>query len=178
MDNRQVCGGELITPRLRLTPLSKDNRSLIFALRSDPRVIMHTGISQYMKVDEADAYIQRIEQEKQDDTCFVWVINLYSTMDQVGTICFWNYSADKKSAEIGYDLLPAYWGQGYAPEAIKAVLTFGFNRYGFDSVFAYPSEANAASCRVLEKAGFQLLEKSITKNGENDYISRTYRIIK
>ena len=57
-------------------------------------------------------------------------------------------------AEIGYDLAPAFWGQGVMPEAVGAVLTFGFTTMGLHSVEAQIDPENTGSRRVLEKLGF------------------------
>ena len=141
-------------------------------------VIQHTGINQYKNIDEADAYIQKIEQEMEIFSCIMWAIYNSSTNSPIGTLCFWNFSSDKTRAEIGYDLLPKYWGQGYALEAIKAAISFGFFQCGFTCIFAYPSEKNIASCRVLEKAGFNLIEKNICEKEEENHNICTYEIIK
>ncbi|MCL2007217.1 MAG: GNAT family N-acetyltransferase [Treponema sp.] len=169
---------ELITQRLKLRLLNKNDRELIFKLRSDLNVIQHTGIKQYTNIDEADPYIKKIEQGMEDFSCLMWTINISSINSPIGTLCFWNFSSDKKRAEIGYDLLPEYWGQGYALEAIKAALPFGFLQCGFNCILAYPVEENLASCRVLEKAGFNLIEKKSCKEVNEDCIICKYKINK
>ena len=177
-NNLLYLSNELVTLRLKLRLLNKNDRDLIFKLRSDLCVIQHTGINQYTNIDEADAYIKKIEKEMEDFSCLMWSIYNLSTNSPIGTLCFWNFSIDKKRAEIGYYLLPKYWGQGYALEAIRAVIPFGFSQCGFNSIFAYPSEKNVASCRVLEKAGFKIIEKNICENEEGNYNICTYEIIK
>ena len=59
----------------------------------------------------------------------------------IGTICFWNESADRKSAELGYELHPEYQGNGYMDEAMKEVIGFAF-RSGFTSLEAYTHKDN------------------------------------
>jgi len=55
--------------------------------------------------------------------------------------------------EIGYCLSKTMWNQGYATEALRAVLSFGFDVAGFHRIEGCHSVANAASGRVMEKAG-------------------------
>ncbi len=75
----------------------------------------------------------------------------------------------RKNAELGYWLGKAYWGQGIVSKAIPQMITFAFDNYDIERLFARPYGNNPASCRVLEKAGFKLearIEKNIYKLGE------------
>jgi RimJ/RimL family protein N-acetyltransferase len=62
----------------------------------------------------------------------------------------------RKSAEIGYWLGRKYWNKGIMTEAIAAVTDHGFEIFDLFRVFAVPFESNAASIKVLEKAGYEL----------------------
>ena len=55
--------------------------------------------------------------------------------------------------EIGWRLLPEYWGQGLATEAAKATLDYGFKTWSFPRVISVAQRANRASIRVMEKIG-------------------------
>lgn len=75
----------------------------------------------------------------------------------------------KKNAELGYWLGESYWGKGIITAAIKQMLDFAFNTYDITRIYARPFGNNAASQKVLQKAGFTLearIEKNIFKNGE------------
>lgn len=56
--------------------------------------------------------------------------------------------------ELGYVLARAYWGNGYMPEAVRAVADWALGEPSVMRVSAYCDVDNAASQRVLEKAGF------------------------
>lgn len=56
--------------------------------------------------------------------------------------------------EIGWTLAEAFWGKGYASEAARAVLDFGFDTLGLPVIFAQTSDSNAASTRLMERLGF------------------------
>lgn len=58
------------------------------------------------------------------------------------------------TAEVGYWLSETYWGKGYATEALQAIALYAFERFDFVRLEARVMEGNAASSRVLEKAGF------------------------
>lgn len=63
---------------------------------------------------------------------------------------------DERSAEVGYVFHPEFGGQGYATEAVRAVLDDAFDRWGFDRVIAQTDEANRASRVLCERLGMRL----------------------
>jgi [ribosomal protein S5]-alanine N-acetyltransferase len=74
----------------------------------------------------------------------------------------------RKNIEIGYFLAEEYWGKGIITNAIKAATAYAFSRFDIVRVYAEPYADNAASRRVLEKAGFQceaVLKNYVIKNG-------------
>lgn len=82
----------------------------------------------------------------------VWFIRLYNG-EVVGDYCFKGLQPDG-SVEIGYGLLPQYWGNGYATEAIIAAVEWAIKQPGVKRIEAETDPDNAASQRVLQKAGF------------------------
>lgn len=58
-------------------------------------------------------------------------------------------------ADIGYELAPECWGQGYATEAARALVNFGFRDLGLERISSWCIADNAASARVLERLGFR-----------------------
>jgi len=74
-----------------------------------------------------------------------------------------------RTAELGYYIGEPYWGKGYATSAVKQVYRYVFAHSDIIRIFAEPFAYNKASCRVLEKAGFQLegiLRSNAVKNGK------------
>lgn len=82
----------------------------------------------------------------------VWFLCLKSG-ETIGDLCFKGLSKDGM-VEIGYGLTPAYWGKGYATEAVKAMTAWAHRQPGVIRVEAETEPQNAASQRVLQKAGF------------------------
>ena len=68
-------------------------------------------------------------------------------------------------ADIGFELAPAHWGRGLATEAALALVDFGFGELGLHRISSWCIAGNAASARVLEKAGMTLEGRLV----ENDY---------
>ena len=74
-----------------------------------------------------------------------------------------------RTAELGYYLGEEWWGRGLASSAVAQACRRIFETSDILRIFAEPFARNAASCRVLEKAGFTLegtLRKNAVKNGE------------
>jgi RimJ/RimL family protein N-acetyltransferase len=75
---------------------------------------------------------------------------------------------ERVSAEIGYWLGESYWGRGIATGAVKALTAHAIREHDLTRVYARVASWNAASCRVLEKAGYRLeatLRRSAIKKG-------------
>ncbi len=75
----------------------------------------------------------------------------------------------EKSAEIGYWLAEAYWGQGIMTRAIQEIAEYGFRTFDIIRIFARPFSTNLKSQKVLEKAGFTFearLKSALFKNEE------------
>jgi RimJ/RimL family protein N-acetyltransferase/catechol 2,3-dioxygenase-like lactoylglutathione lyase family enzyme len=110
-----------------------------------------------------------------------WITNL---QDQEPTITFvietegeaagaigltLNTDIERCSAEIGYWVGRAFWGRGIMGAAVRAVSRYGLESLGLARIYALPFARNAASCRVLAKAGFAqegVLHNAAVKNGE------------
>jgi ribosomal-protein-alanine N-acetyltransferase len=148
---------ELRTERLRLRRLIADDFRTISELRSDPLV------NKFIKRDPATAdhkgakaFIERIDKGINDNFSIMWAICIPERSDLVGTICLWNFSEDKFSAEMGYELIPAFTGKGLMSDAMHAVIGFARNDLHLKRVEAFTHLKNLRSVRVLQKNGFVL----------------------
>ena len=89
--------------------------------------------------------------------------------EAVGGVGFFlQRDVERRSAEIGYWLGEAHWGRGIMTEAVRAATGYGFETFGLLRIYAQVFAWNPASCRVLEKAGYQLegrLRCAVVKDG-------------
>ncbi|MDR2919602.1 MAG: GNAT family N-acetyltransferase [Tannerella sp.] len=87
----------------------------------------------------------------------------------VGSIgAFRQSNIHSRTAEAGYYVAEPYWGQGIATEAMKQLCSYIFENTDIVRLFAEPFAHNIASCRILEKCGFEcegILRKNAEKNG-------------
>lgn len=88
----------------------------------------------------------------------------------VGSIgVFRQANIHRQTAELGYYLAEEYWSKGIMTEAVKQICEYVFSKSDIIRIYAEPFAYNAASCRVLEKAGFQYegtLRRNAVKNGK------------
>lgn len=75
--------------------------------------------------------------------------------------------------DIGYAYMPAFWGQGYAQEAAKAILMHGKMAFGYKRVFAIINPSNARSIHVVSKLGFQFTGLVTPPNEERQILCYT-----
>jgi ribosomal-protein-alanine N-acetyltransferase len=117
----------------------------------------------YSKHD-AREFLKSLSQ-RQPETLFAIAVN----DEAVGGIGFVLHpDVERVSAEIGYWLAEPFWGRGIATEALAALTAHAIRTHGLTRIYAVPFAWNAASCRVLEKAGYVLegrLRKSAIKDG-------------
>ena len=88
----------------------------------------------------------------------------------VGSIgAFRGVNVHRLTAELGYYISEEYWNKGVATQAVNLLCEYVFNNSDIVRIFAEPFADNAASCRVLEKAGFRFegtLRRNAIKCGE------------
>ena len=151
---------ELTTERLVLRELKESDHELILFLRSDKTVnafIERPEDRKTKTTEDAIRFIKEIHGYAESNTSITWGITLKEQPNIVGTICLWNFSEDRKTAEVGYDLHPNYQGLGIMSVALKLVLAYGFNRLHLDKIEAFTHKDNVSSIKLLERGGFVLM---------------------
>jgi ribosomal-protein-alanine N-acetyltransferase len=82
-----------------------------------------------------------------------WTIRLKAENHLIGQICL-RPEKDLGEIAVGYALDAAFWRQGYAREALEAVVAYGFNEKFLDRVVAVVRSENTGSRSLLERCGF------------------------
>lgn len=120
----------------------------------------------YAEQDGKD-YISDMLSANEDDT-FAFAVTADNKV--VGSIgVFRQGNIHRQTAELGYYVAEEYWNRGIMTEAVKQICEYVFNKSDILRIYAEPFAYNIASCRVLEKAGFQYegtLRSNAVKNGE------------
>lgn len=87
-----------------------------------------------------------------------WVIKQKQENQFIGLISL-DIHHDGISKEVSYQILPLWWGCGYATEVVSKIVDYAFKELGLSRVVAETQSANIASCRLLERIGMELEQK-------------------
>lgn len=154
---------QLLTERLVLRQLSLKDEEQIFALRSDETVNRYLDRPKANSIDDARAFINKINLGVH--ASFFWAICFREESQLVGTICLWNFSEEENKAEIGYELLPHFHGQGIMQEAFRKIMEFGFQDLELSSIDAWTTIQNTSSIKILER---NLFKRDVTLENKID----------
>ncbi len=161
---------QLKTERLVLRELLKSDWKRVSYLRTDPIVNQFVIRSNADTKEKAIDFIERTKLSIKNSELIQWSISLKNDFEMIGSICLWNFSEDRKTAEIGYDLDPKFHNKGIMNEAIKAVLKFGFNELRFEKIEAFTQQNNEASTKLLRKNKFVLNKDRIDEDNPKNII--------
>ncbi len=144
----------LSTRRLCLRALHRADAEALFAIKSDLEVTRQYGQEPHGAPDETRAWIQRRQADYAQRDALFWALALPDDDRLIGGCTYWNFEPGLRCAEIGYELHPAYQGQGLMTEALSAVVAYGFAGLGLHRIEANPLAANLPSQNLLRRLGF------------------------
>jgi putative acetyltransferase len=142
------------TPRLRLRPWKERDKDALFAYARDPRVGPMAGWRPHDSAETSRLIIREVF-IKLDDC---WAVTLRDSGQVIGSVGLHTDFVRRgvPSRMLGYALSPDFWGHGYATEAARAAIAFGFGRLELEILGVNHFPRNDASRRVIEKCGFRL----------------------
>jgi RimJ/RimL family protein N-acetyltransferase len=148
----------LETERLVLRPFTEDDFDALHEMRSD------AGVSRYLyNAPQSPEQTRELLQVKiaaaslsEEGQWLSAAAGLRETGEVVGDVGLCWVSAEHRQGELGYVVHPAHQGRGYATEAARPLLAFGFETLGLHRIVGRLDARNAASVRVLEKLGMRL----------------------
>ena len=144
----------LRTERLVLRRWKDSDREPFAALNADPRVMEFFPST--LTREECDAMIDRIERHFEERGFGLWAVEVQGGPSCIGFVGLWTPSFEAHftpCVEVGWRLAYEAWGKGYATEAARAALRFGFEKLGLDEIVAMAVEGNRRSRRVMDKLG-------------------------
>lgn len=137
----------ITTERLRLRQLTHADAPAIKALFSDAQVLEFL-------VEPPVELIDWLNGHYKNQVAARWGITLDGDDRVIGTVGFHRWDRQNRHADLGYDLMPAYWGRGYATEAARAVVDWCFERLNLHRMQADCTLGNVRSERTILKLGF------------------------
>lgn len=103
-----------------------------------------------------------------------WIVIEKSIGIKIGTCGYHCWDREKERVEIGYDLLEAYWGNGYMTEALNTIIVFAKNQMNIKEIVASISVDNQQSIKLIEKLGFKVVGSTNLEFRGHDYLHSTY----
>lgn len=145
-----------------------EDKAALAGLLNNKRILdnLRDGIPYPYTERDAEAYIRSARSADADRNFFFAIEAGGRLVGSVGIVRRDNIHC--RTAELGYYVGEAFWGRGCATEAVRQACTRVFQETDIVRIFAEPFAHNLASCRVLEKAGFQcegILRSNAFKNG-------------
>lgn len=160
----------LNTSRLLLRQLNLTDAEQVLFLRSDNDVNKFIKRQTPRKIQDAIEFVDKIQLGYIKRETISWVITLKDRPKMIGSICLWNFSPDRKTAEVGYDLHPSFQNKGIMTEALKEVLQLGFYSLDLENIVAFTHRLNENSKNLLTKNGFMLQEQETDPDNEDNII--------
>ena len=158
----------ITTSRCTLRKILSDDLANIYAGLSDPEVIRYYGVN-FTTLESTKAQIDWYESIEKKGTGIWWAISSADNTVFYGACGLNNVSHKHRKAEIGFWLLPEYWGQGIMPEVVPEILNYGFNTLNLHRIEGIVEKENTNSKRLMEKLGFQhegTMKDCEVKNGQ------------
>jgi len=164
---------KLTTERLLLRKMKVSDAADMFEYSRLRNVTKYLTWNPHPNINYTEEYLRYISTRYATGDFYDWAVTLKENGKMIGTCGFTRFDLTNNSAEIGYVLNPAYHGKGYATEAAREVMRFGFDDLKLHRIEARHMLGNDASHKVMEKLG-------MTEEGtfrESYYVKREYRTV-
>ena len=140
------------TERLLLRRWRDADREPFAAMNADPAVVEH--LQGPMSREGSDDFIDRIEQHWDEHGWGLWAVEVPEVAPFIGYVGLWPADyVEPGMVEVGWRLAREHWGHGYATEAARAALEYGFTHVGLAEIVSFTVPQNERSWRVMERIG-------------------------
>jgi ribosomal-protein-alanine N-acetyltransferase len=156
------------TDRLLLRQFSSDDINNVFEGLSHPDVIKYYGVS-YTSLEATRRQMEFFSDLEENETGIWWAVCSRDHKVFYGAGGLNSLSKEHKKAEIGFWLLPAFWGKGIMTEAIPLICAYGFERLGLHRIEGIVETENINSRKALLKLEFRhegTMKECEVKNGK------------
>ena len=149
---------DLRTSRLILRPWTLEDARALFSILHEEDILQYFPNPAPLPLDKVQNYISHQLRHWQEHGYGHWAVTLREK-DEVLGWCGLEYLPELNETEVAYLLSKNTWGKGFATEAARAALRFGFNNTGLEAIIGLVHPENRASIRVLEKCGLTLASR-------------------
>ena len=156
---------DIHTPRLQLRRFTLDDVEIFYELGSHPEVIRYAQRTPLRSLEEARERLLAAPLRDYEKHGYGRLVVVEKASSLPVGWCGLKYVDELGEVDIGYRLLPEYWGKGYALEACRAVLEHGWGQSGLRRIVATVIPENVRSLRVLSALGF-VYERRVRLSGD------------
>ncbi len=159
----------LQTPRLTLRPMVIDDAERLHGIMSDAEVMAFWDVSEIEDIDLTTAILKSQLASMKAKKSVYWAMERSADTTFVGCCDLSEIDRWHHRAEVGFIVAKTYWGDGYAQEAMSAVLDHAAQAMKLRRLSARTHLGNIRSVRLLEKLGFRhegLLRGYVDRDGE------------
>lgn len=146
----------LATERLRLRPHNADDAEWLHELYSRPDVARYLLDEPWTAEVTHDKLTERLAKTDIDGETGALALVIEHDGVPIGDVALWLTDHEHRQGEIGWVLDPAHGGQGFASEAVRAVLALGFDHYRLHRITAQMDARNSASAALARRVGLRL----------------------
>ena len=147
---------EIHTARLSLREMTEDDFDFFEEMETNEACLRYESDSVPTQEAIDEKFRRTLEDKnKAPRARYRWVVCTQSAEEPIGRVVLWQIDEAIREWEIGWDVHPAHWGKGYAPEAAQAVLQFAFRDLKVHRVQALCNDENVNSEKVMIKIGMK-----------------------
>ncbi|MNO60009.1 Ribosomal-protein-serine acetyltransferase [compost metagenome] len=145
---------ELHTERLHLRKMKVSDSPSLFEVWSDSEVTKFMNIDCFTDESQVKDMIKLLDEFSLDNKAIRFSIIEMESNKIIGSCGYNSLDFENAKAEVGYDIARAFWGRGYASEAISALLDYAFLSLKLNRIEAKVEPENVNSVKVLQKLNF------------------------
>jgi len=168
------------TERLVLRRFRPDDAAAFAAYRSDPAIARYQSWDETYSIEDAERFIASLARAHPGEPgeWFQFAVADRATDALVGDCALHVDAHDSTRADIGYTLSPEHHGNGYATEAVAALVAYAFGSLGVNRIQATADERNTPSIRLAERLGFAAVARVHTTFKGERCVEETYELVR
>jgi len=145
---------QIETERLILKNYSDKDLKNVYMLKSEPLVWKFSSNEVTDNIGDCKNYLTSVLEKYNEEKYDFQALYVKSTEEYIGEAGILSFNQKNRRAVVGYNLIPKYWGNGYATEITMGLVKYLFEKEKAERIEALVAEDNRASRKVLEKSGF------------------------
>jgi ribosomal-protein-alanine N-acetyltransferase len=150
----------LLTNNLTLRPIHPTDAASLYRIYNTDGVLQYFPNTTPPPLEKVDRFVARQLAHWEEYGYGNWAVTTHDSSEIIGWAGL-QFLPETSETEVGYLLDKAHWGKGYATEAARASLEFGFKNFNFLEIIALVEPDNIASLKVAAKCGLVAVERKV-----------------